>query len=144
VTEADCQFIEDHLDWHSAKIAKMIGRSIEEVKATRRRLTSIRGSKACRADALIREKWISYTPSAIAMQVRLDVSSVLRRAKAMRLGPSPVASKGGGVSHLVTPPKPSGIPPVAISWARESASVSREAAMILALAGNDVRKLGWR
>lgn len=42
------------------------------------------------------------------------------------------------------PAAPKGYPREAIAWAREHAAGDREAAMILAHTGQDVRRLGWR
>jgi hypothetical protein len=91
---------------------------------------------------IVRGMWGVNSTSDIGNRVKLSVTTVRRLAAEMNLGESRYAKNGGTTSPAPSPPK--GIPEATLSWARASASVSREAAMILALAGNDVRKLGWR
>lgn len=46
--------------------------------------------------------------------------------------------------NLPRPSGPRGYTAAQIDWARENATEDREAAMILAHTGQDVRRLGWR
>jgi hypothetical protein len=90
----------------------------------------------------IREHWGTRPIQEIAKIAGVSYSLVCKRAVDMGMPPLKQGQGGGLGPPIPSPPK--GIPEKTLAWARESASVNREAAMILALSGNDVRKIGWR
>jgi hypothetical protein len=93
--------------------------------------------------AHIREHWGKIPVREIAEIAGESYSLVTKRAADMgmpRLGTRSL----NDASIVGRPSPPKGISADVLKVAREIASVNRDAAMILALAGNDVRKLGWR
>jgi hypothetical protein len=84
-------------------------------------------------DALLREHWGKMTVREIAALAKRPFSSTARRAGLIGL------TKAGSKT---LPPR--GIAFDQVAWAKANAATDREAAMILALKGRDVRALGWR
>jgi hypothetical protein len=91
---------------------------------------------------LVRQFWGTRATSEIGNHVGLSVVTVRRIAREMDLPPSPFQPNGAKAQPAPIAPK--GYSAATLKWAREAAGVSREAAMILALTGNDVRNIGWR
>jgi hypothetical protein len=94
--------------------------------------------------AHIREHWGKIPVMQIAALAGESYSLVTKRAAEMDMPRLKQGQGGASATAPAIPPLPKGIPEATLSWARASASVNREAAMILALSGKDVRKLGWR
>jgi hypothetical protein len=93
--------------------------------------------------AHIREHWGKLPMMQIAEISGESYSLVSKRAAEMGM-PRLSTRSLSDASIVGRPAAPKGIPAGVLKVAREIASVNRDAAMILALAGNDVRKLGWR
>lgn len=94
----------------------------------------------------IREHWGKRPVQEIAEIAGESYNVISRRAADMgmpRLGTCPGGIRGNQVRHAL-PRVPKGFPAGTLRWARENASADREAAMILAMSGKDVRFLGWR
>jgi hypothetical protein len=94
--------------------------------------------------AHITEHWGKLPVMQIAGIAGESYSLVSKRAAEMGMPRLKQGQGGASATAPALPPLPKGIPAATLAWARASASVSREAAMILALSGKDVRRLGWR
>ena len=81
----------------------------------------------------------------IARDLDTTVAFVQLAAAKAGLPPRPVSMTPGQSKEIAqVPAGAKGTHAEAIEWARACANVNREAAMILALTGEDVRGLGWR
>jgi hypothetical protein len=89
----------------------------------------------------IREHWGKIPVRLIAEKAGESYSLVAKHAADIGMPRLPKRA-AGGPSINVVPPAPNGYSAETLKWARENAGEDREARMILAMIGKDVRK--WR
>lgn len=166
--EEDAMIRQHWIERSDEWIAKRLGRTREAVRTRRARALRLTrknasGSTARRARMLhkqdvrrpdtiarheactntIRALWGKVPVRVIAETVGESYSFVAKLAADMgmpRLGTRSVDA----TINLPRPGAPRGYTPEEIDWARENATEDREAAMILAMTGRDVRRMGWR
>jgi hypothetical protein len=91
----------------------------------------------------IREHWGKIPVRLIAEKAGESYSLVAKHAATMGMPRLPPRSPGDTFA-VSRPPGPNGYSAVTLRWARENAWDDREAAMICAMTGKDVRNIGWR
>ena len=109
-----------------------------------RRHSASRPQRLAAMDRHIRAHWGTMPVAKIAEIAGETYGSISARASQLGM-PKLKTADGYQIARLGgIPSAPKGIPAATLAWARENAAVDREAAMILALTGRDVRGLGWR
>lgn len=141
-------------DW---EMGRHLGRSANAVSKARRVHRLVRGGGARPIEnfnAVVRENWEKLPTVKIAKMLGVSPKAVAKRAARMGLPPrakvpAPPRSRAEASARaqevLAThPDKPKGFSAEQRAWARAAANVNREAAMIAAMSGQDVRRFGWR